>query len=115
MEAIRDHYDDIEGEEDAFHSQEMIILIRGLLCVLGALGPAIKIAAMQDIPFTKSIGIIYLVSFLVFEVAVVATKGSMGLEFGSQLRSQAPILDAAPKLDIKRVESFMCKVADSIS
>jgi len=50
--------------------------------VLGTLPPTIKLVSMRGVPWTKTIGMMYLTSFLMVEVLVVVSKMSIGMSQG---------------------------------
>jgi hypothetical protein len=71
---IRQRYSDAEDEAEGIQSLEKMVILRWVFFLIGTLGPAVKMAAMGGIPWTKAWGMMYLGSFLVFEVMIFAKR-----------------------------------------
>jgi hypothetical protein len=74
-----DASEDNGGDEGGLQSLERLTWLRWMFFVLGTLPPTIKLASMRGVPWTKTIGMMYLTSFLIVEVLVVASKMSIGM------------------------------------
>jgi hypothetical protein len=71
---LRDRANDIGAEEeptDGFQTLKRQTFLRWSFFVLGALFPAVKMSAMDGIPWTKTWGIMFLMSFIFVEILVI--------------------------------------------
>jgi len=71
---IQERYRDIEDTVEGIQYLEKQTWLRWLWFVIGTLGPAIKLAAMQNVPWTKAWGMMFLGAFVVFESIVFLKK-----------------------------------------
>ncbi|KAH9209801.1 hypothetical protein DL95DRAFT_476286 [Leptodontidium sp. 2 PMI_412] len=67
----KDDGKDGERYEEGFQAVEKLTFVRWLFFIFGTLGPGIKLMAMEGVPWTKTWGAMFLVSFLVVEGLVV--------------------------------------------
>jgi hypothetical protein len=111
-ETIRQRYDDIEDDSEGLQSLEKMTVLRWVFFVLGTLGPAIKMAAMQGIPWTKAWGMMYLASFLVFEGMALMAKRSADVLPGNNIPLLTSGLNARSMRLLKAIEvfAFMCAI-----
>jgi hypothetical protein len=66
---IRQRYRDVDDEAaEGIQSLEKMTVLRWVFFLLGTLGPAVKLCAMEGVSWTKAWGVMYLASFVVFEV-----------------------------------------------
>ena len=68
---MHERFGDVEDELEGIQAIEKLTFIRWLFFIFGTLGPAIKLMAMEGVPWTKAWGAMFLASFLVVEVLVV--------------------------------------------
>lgn len=71
---LRDRFNDVSEDKkstDGLHALEKLTFLRWSFFVLGALFPAVKLAAMGGVPFTKAWGLMFLISFVFVEVLVI--------------------------------------------
>ncbi|KAN0114515.1 hypothetical protein V8E51_004059 [Hyaloscypha variabilis] len=71
---IQERYRDVEDLVEGIQYLEKQTWLRWLWFVLGTLGPAIKLATMQNVPWTKAWGMMFLGAFVVFESMVFLKK-----------------------------------------
>jgi len=97
---IQERYRDIEDPVEGIQYLEKQTWLRWLWFVLGTLGPAIKLAAMQNVPWTKAWGMMFLGAFVVFESMIFLMKRDKRAGFES-LAHEEPASIPAP------VQGFM--------
>ena len=68
---IRERFDEDRESDNAIGKIQQLTWLRYLFFVIGTLPPAIKMIAMQGLPWTKTWAIMYLTSFLATEVLVL--------------------------------------------
>jgi hypothetical protein len=59
---MKERFDQDETSEDSIQSIMRLTWLRSMFFVLGTLLPAIKLAAMKGVPWTKTWGVMYLAS-----------------------------------------------------
>ena len=91
---------DIGGSEGV---RQMIL--RWIFFVFGTLGPGLKMAAMKGITWTKAWGMIYLGSFLIFELAILLFRRSIRRERSLTSVAEDDTPDEVPLQRIGRVST----------
>lgn len=71
---IQERYKGVHDPVEGIQYLEKQTWLRWLFFVIGTLGPAIKLAAMQGVPWTKAWGMMFLGAFVVFESIVFLKK-----------------------------------------
>jgi len=75
---LRERYLRTDDISEGIQSLEKQTLLRWLFFLVGTLGPGIKLASMQGIPWTKAWGMMFLGSFLILEMMVLFKKSPHG-------------------------------------
>jgi hypothetical protein len=75
---VRERYLRTDDISEGIQNLEKQTLLRWFFFLVGTLGPGIKLASMQGIPWTKAWGMMFLGSFLVFEMMVLFEKSPRG-------------------------------------
>ena len=76
---IHERYQENENtneESEGLQSLEKQTWLRWVFFLVGALGPSIKLMALQGVPWTKTWGAMFLFAFLVIEVAALISRRS---------------------------------------
>ena len=68
---IKERFDKDRESDNAIRNIQQLTWLRYLFFAIGTLPPAIKMIAMQGIPWTKTWAIMYLTSFLATEILVL--------------------------------------------
>jgi hypothetical protein len=111
---IQERYRDIEDPVEAIQYLEKQTWLRWLWFVIGTLGPAIKLAAMQNVPWTKAWGMMFLGAFVVFESMVFLKKRDKRAGFESLNHEEAASIPASVRgrmnLQINDINNFELRV-----
>jgi hypothetical protein len=106
---IQQRYRNVEDPVDGIQYLEKQTWLRWLFFVVGTLGPAIKLAAMQGMPWTKAWGMMFLGTFVVFESIVCIKKRPINDEaavlLGETASASVPIPESARSL-VKYINYF---------
>jgi hypothetical protein len=62
-----------QGDENNITAVEKLTWLRWLFFVLGVLPPAVKLAAMTGVPWTKAWGMMFLASFFIVELLLISS------------------------------------------
>jgi hypothetical protein len=82
---IRERYEGYEDTSEGLRSLEKYTWLRWVFFIVGALGPMVKLMAMQGVPWTKAWGAMFLFAFLVIEVAALIARKSIDLSVEKDL------------------------------
>jgi hypothetical protein len=98
-----------EGED--IQSLEKMMVLRWGFSVLGILGPAVKMAVIEVIPWTTAWGMLYLSSLPVFELMVTARQSLEYLHEGYQELPRISTVEQMYKAHIQAVEDLRYMLA----
>lgn len=89
---LDERFSDAEDDDPqgGFRSLERLTWLRWLFFILGTLPPTIKLASMGGVPWTKTLGMIYLTSFLVVETLVIVSTRRSNIPQHHIARSRTP-------------------------
>jgi hypothetical protein len=111
-QTIRQRYSDVEDEAEGIQSLEKINVTRWVFLLVGTLGPTVKMAAMEGIPWRKAWGMMYLSSFLVVEPMVFARRLSEHLREDYHEIPRISRAEQKYEVRIKAFESFDVSACD---
>ena len=100
------------GNEDAsegIQSLERLTWLRWLWFLLGTLGPAVKLAAMRGVPWTKAWGMMFLSAWVVFEI--VGFMGKRAIDAAKRMQADPAEIEnlLAEAEDVNEDFNFLTK------
>jgi hypothetical protein len=110
---IRERYNNIDDMDGDLQSLKKQTWLRWIFFLVGTLGPIIKLATMQGVPWTKTWGMMFLGAFVVFEGMVFVSTKDIGLREEGYLAAQnenAPLPSGFIQCDaddFKATEQFL--------
>lgn len=99
---IQERFGDDEDDAEGIQAVEKLTFIRWMFFVFGTLGSGIKLMAMENIPWTKAWGAMFLISFIVVEVLVI-------LSWIYVPHGAAPLLEGQEAAQLLRVKARLEK------